>query len=358
MRSIEESKAYRLLMFNAIKNHLPLNVLVELTYHCNLDCLCCYNVNQPGKLLQLDEYDRLFKELRDAGTFLVTLTGGEPLMRKDFFDILALVREHGFAVRIFTNGTLLDEKRVIRLKQYDISGVELSIWGSTPEINDRLMGKPGAYEKILNAARLLVKHDIITTVKTTICAENYIDFKNIKDLVRGTGAQFRYSMLLSLKSDGDPGNYLHRLNAEQFKEFYRIHDQDAEPEELEKDLIDDEVLRQSRELPDYMCLAGISSCKIDPFGHVNPCVDIPVVAGNIREQDFRTIWKEAPVLTELRGLRKSDATDCLQCDLKDHCHRCPGMALLESGSLTAKYDYGCLMAATDKLFRNKINFPR
>ncbi len=353
MESFEESRAYRRLMLHAIKNLVPLNVLLELTFDCNLNCICCYNVKQKDRLLSVTEYDQLFRDLRNAGTFLVTLTGGEPLMRHDFFDILEIVRKHGFALRIFTNGTLLDEEKVIRIKEFSPVGIELSIWGSNPELNDKLMGKPGAFEKILNAASLLKKHGIITTVKTTVCSENHLDFTGIKKVVEDIGVEFRYSLLLSLKTDGDTGNQAHRMTEEQMKAFYKLHDTVYDATDFERDLIDDQVLRENSELPEYMCLAGISSCKIDPFGEVNPCVDIPVSAGNIRLKSFDEIWRKGAVMEELRNLRMKDALECFGCKYIDHCHRCPGMALLEGGSLTAKYEYGCSLARVDRLFRKK-----
>ena len=115
MPNIENTESYRFLKKNAVKNLLPLTALVELTYKCNLDCICCYNVRNEKPLLTLQEYDVLFSDLRKEGTFILTLSGGEPLMRKDFFDILDLVRKHGFGFRIFTNGTLLNEEKIIRL---------------------------------------------------------------------------------------------------------------------------------------------------------------------------------------------------------------------------------------------------
>lgn len=353
MRSVEESQAYRTLMFHAIRNFRPLNVLFELTYQCNLNCVCCYNVKHKEKLLSLEEYDDLFGQLRQAGTFLVTLSGGEPLMRKDIFDIIKLVKKHGFAFRIFTNGALLDEEKVLRLKELGPAGFELSLWGSNPELNDRLMGKKGAFEGITNAIKLLVKHELPVTVKTTVCAENYKDFNKIKPLIEDLGADFRYSLVLTLKTDGDTGNIRYRMNEEQFHEFYKIHDAEYDPSELERDKIDDEVLRANSDLPNYLCLAGISTCAVDPFGNITPCVDIPESVGNIREESFDKIWNEAPLLKQLRSLTKDDATDCKGCKYINSCHRCPGISLMEENSLLSKYDYACLLAKVDHDIRKK-----
>lgn len=352
MSNIENTESYRFLKKNAVRNLLPLTALVELTYQCNLDCLCCYNVQDNKQLLTCQEYDILFSDLRRAGTFILTLSGGEPLMRKDFFGILDLIRKHGFAFRIFTNGTLLSEDKMIRLKNYPLIGIEMSLWGSNPEINDSLMGKPGAFARIIHTARGLKRLAIPFTIKTTICTGNYSDFGNIKKLVEELGGDFRYTPWLTMKLDGDRSNMNFRLNEDQARAFYKIHDEafaDQDPAANRK-----KNLRKSTAVnrKEYMCLAGISTFALNPFGDVFPCVDIPVKAGNIRETNFQTIWNEAPVMRELRKLHVSDAQICQVCDLRPYCARCPGIALVETGSLTNPFSYACLLAKVEKDIQN------
>lgn len=331
---------------------MPLTALIELTYSCNLNCTCCYNVKNEKPLLTLQEYDKLFADLRKEGTFILTLSGGEPMMRKDFFDILDLVKKHGFGFRIFSNGTLLDEEKVIRLKSYPVIGIEMSLWGSTPELNDKLMGKPGAFDKIVQAAQNLKKHEIPFTVKMTICSENYTDFGRVKDLVVILGGDFRYTPWLTLKLDGDTANMNFRLNEEQAKDFYRIHDEafaELDPAAQRKKNLGKSTISNAE---DYMCLAGISTFALTPFGDIFPCVDVPVSAGNIRETSFHEIWKEAPVMKKLRSLRMADAKTCQECGLKPYCTRCPGIALVETGNLTNPFPYACLFAKVEKEIQN------
>lgn len=300
----------------------------------------------------MQEYDVLFADLRREGTFILTLSGGEPLMRKDFFNILDLVRKHGFAFRIFTNGILLDEEKIVKLKEYPLMGIEMSLWGSNPEINDTLMGKPGTFINIVKTAESLKKHEIPFTIKTTICSGNYFDFGKIKHLVENLGGDFRYTPWLTLRLDGDTSNMNYRLSEDQAMAFYKIHDEayaDQDPVAQRK-----KNLRKStaKNLTDYMCLAGISTFALNPFGDIYPCVDIPVKAGNIRETDFQTIWKEALIMKELRRLRISDATGCKKCGLKPYCARCPGIAFVETGNLTNPFSYACMLAKIEKEIQN------
>jgi len=348
--NIENTESYRFLKRNAVKNHLPFTALIELTYKCNLDCSCCYNVRNEKPLLTPQEYDTLFADLKKEGTFILTLSGGEPLMRKDFFDILDLVRKYGFGFRIFTNGVLLNEEKIIRLKSYPLLGIEMSLWGSNPEINDPLMGKAGTFDQIVRTSQGLKKHGIPFTIKSTICSKNYFDFGNIKKLVEDLGGDFRYTPWLTMRLDGDSANMNFRLNEEQAKEFYRIHDEayaDQDPAAQRKKNLGKTTISPT---DDYMCLAGISTFALNPFGDVSPCVDIPVTAGNIRETGFREIWKESPIMNTLRGLRKSDAKGCEQCGMKLYCSRCPGIAMVETGSLTNPFPYACLLAKVEKEF--------
>ena len=348
MRDIEHTESYRFLKKNAVQNLIPLTALIELTYQCNLDCRCCYNVRNEAPLLTLSEYDVLFAGLRKEGTFILTLSGGEPLIRKDFFDILDLIRKHGFGFRIFTNGTLLNEAKMIRLKEYPLIGIEMSLWGSNPAINDPLMGKPGAFHKIMETAGGLKKLGIPLTIKTTICAGNYADFGNIKKLAESLGADFRYTPWLTMRLDGDRSNMDFRLKEDQARAFYKIHDEayaDQDPVAQRKKNLSKSTLRNYE---GYLCLAGISTFALNPFGDVYPCVDIPVAAGNIREKDFHSIWREAPILKKLRGLRTTDAKICAVCRLKPYCARCPGISFVETGDLTNPFPYACLLAKVEE----------
>jgi MoaA/NifB/PqqE/SkfB family radical SAM enzyme len=103
----------------------PLSALVEITHACNVDCEHCYLDLVPDKkigVLSLDEWKRILKELKDAGTLYLTISGGEILVRRDWFEIASHARRLGFALKLFTNGTLIDDDAAGR--QSDLRSAE------------------------------------------------------------------------------------------------------------------------------------------------------------------------------------------------------------------------------------------
>ena len=126
-------------------------VSIELTYKCNLDCFFCYNDrNKTGKPMALKDYDVLLRELARMQTMNIMLTGGEPMIHPDFFQIGALTKDLGFVTRIRTNGHSLSEKISNRLKQeVDPFQVEVSLHGATPEVHDRQTRIPGSFRRLV-----------------------------------------------------------------------------------------------------------------------------------------------------------------------------------------------------------------
>ena len=111
---------------------------VYVENRCNLRCAHCYESEQshphvPG--LSLSEYDEAFVQLASIGVFVVTFSGGEPFLRRDFLEVVALARKHRFAVRIYTSGTLLTPTKVERLRELKVQEVHISVYSHSEDLH-------------------------------------------------------------------------------------------------------------------------------------------------------------------------------------------------------------------------------
>lgn len=140
-----------------LKDMAPLLVQVELTEACNLKCRFCYNSQNPRFNKNALE---MLERLADYGVMQVTLTGGEPLLHPDFFDILAKATELFPNVMILSNGTLMDEKTVAHIHEYNVLSVSISVHGDK-DMHEFLTGVPGSYDRSIGALREFLRRDRI-----------------------------------------------------------------------------------------------------------------------------------------------------------------------------------------------------
>jgi radical SAM protein with 4Fe4S-binding SPASM domain len=297
---------------------VPLHVLLELTYRCNVRCVHCYLAGREEEM-SLAELTALLDDLAAEGCLVLTLSGGEVLLRRDFFPIAAAARERGFALRIFTNGTLVDPACADRLAALDPVVVEMSLLGAAPETHDAITLKRGSFARTVRAAEQLGGRGVRVKLKTTLMRSNVAEADAMAELAARVGAQHQVSFVVMPKRDGDPS-----------------------PLELQ---VDDRALRRHlarrwRELDeapvpravgdDGLCSAGRAACSISPSGDVYPCVLLPLKAGNVRQRPFGAIWREAPQLRLIRELVGQHKIGCRGCDEAGHFF-CPALNMLQSG---------------------------
>jgi radical SAM protein with 4Fe4S-binding SPASM domain len=317
----------------ATRSRHPCFASIELTFACNLACTFCYNPvarkgqrreapppPPPSAPLAFEEILDLQDQLRDMGVLFLTLTGGEPMLHPRFWDVAYAAKERSFAVRIFTNGTLIDEASADRLADLRPYCLELSLHGARPETAEALHQTPGAFQAQVEALGLLRDRGLRVYLKclVTRLLENELD--EVKALGDRFGFPVYFDPILTCSDDG--------------QEY---------PLEL---AVTDEGLRRlclsphlnvgnspfQREPGQYNCNAGLGTLNVDPYGNVLPCVQWKQPIGNLREEPLREIWEHSELLREVRRVNRASA-ESLQQEVEDHayCMHCPGLSLLRSG---------------------------
>lgn len=301
---------------------------LELTYDCTLRCIHC-SVEGGTPLqdeLDLNDLEKLVGELRSLRVFWVELTGGEPFCRPDFFDICVLLQEAGIKFSIASNGTLVDEIKVSKLIELSPMNIEISLDGPSSEMHDCVRGK-GAFEKAVEAIKLLLATSLSVEVVTTFNKPNMGQIDEIIDFVMSLGVK-RFVPLFIMPM-GRAANRPDLLITP--TEISRIQHRLLEIHRGRSSSLKIRGIYDHSESRNVSsCGVGTKRCLIKPNGDVSPCPMLrEIVVGNVREGSFIDMWNNSKILSDLRGLNTSEMAKCSICKYKRACGGgCRGSAVL------------------------------
>ncbi len=309
----------------ALETGIPLSVQLDLTYRCNERCVHCYLDHDDHGEMTTSEFKSVLDQMAEAGVFFLTLSGGEVLMRRDFFDLVGYARSLLFNVKVKTNGVMIRAKEAARLRELGVEQIQISVYSHRPEIHDAVTKLPGSLRRTLDAIRFLKSEGLKVTIANVLMTANLGDQQEMIELAKQLGVPYTLDPTITPKMDGDtsilnlraPQQDLHRAfnNPDLVGDVAAFHAAPPQP--------DDSVM------DGYPCSAGHTSCYISPYGDVYPCVQFPLPSGNVRSQRFLDIWQDSPQLTEVRSIRARDLPTCSGCAHVGTCSRCPGLAYME-----------------------------
>jgi AdoMet-dependent heme synthase len=306
----------------------------ELTYRCNEHCTHCYldvfppNANVPGELTTQESF-RIIDQLAELGTFNLTFSGGEILVRRDFFQLAEYAHSKRFLLRFFTNGILIKPPIADRIAALHPYAVEISVYSPQAEIHDAITRVPRSLELTTRALELLHERGVRTVMKTPLMRENAGDLAALHEMADRLGARFRYDITITPKDTGGLDPLKHRLT---YQHLLAVMRSEIDPSMW----INRKIKPESR-----TCGISTKSIAIDPYGNVYPCLQVRTRAGNLREQSVREIWEGAPLWDDLSHLTLDELPICRTCELNSLCVRCHGLAMMEDGDLRAPALVNC-----------------
>src|SRR5882762_1782495 len=309
---------------------VPMSALFELTFVCNHACSFCYNSPTGQKEMSTAEVKDALRKLADFNILYLTLTGGEPLVRRDFFEIAGAARELGFALRIYTNGFLIDAPMARRIKEVaNPIEVEISNHGARPETHEKLTCVPGSLERVLNAARHLSALGIKVNLKCPITRDNQEEVLEMYGLAHDLGVNIIFDPVITPRDDGDK-DPLSLMATDDFLKRYW-----SDPAYAEARM--EPVPIPRKDAPgEAVCGTGRSSFAIDPYGNIYPCVQWRRKVANIKEVgSLKEIWHTSPVLIDVRQTAVEMADKLRTMHEKGQsggfCNFCLGVADLQTG---------------------------
>ncbi|MCU0651148.1 MAG: radical SAM protein [Candidatus Omnitrophica bacterium] len=327
----------------AIERRMPYMCALELTYRCNLSCKHCYcnlEVSDRRRFGEMttEEVLHLLDEIAGAGCFWLLLTGGEVLVRKDFWQIYLHAVKRGMLVNVFTNATLLDDDLAGRFAEYPPLSIDISLYGSTPMLHDSITAVPGSFKKTMEAIERLRRRKVKFSLKTILMTLNHIDLENMRSLSKSMDAEFRYDTMIAPRSDGGMSAAGYRLSADVMADL----DLDEDWQACER--IFDGFWGKIPESP-LACGAGIFAFNINPYGILSPCTMFGSFQYPLGGTAFADAWKK---LVNDYGKKSCGlaARECRACSMQLICANCPAWAELEAKALDKKVDYICEYAKT------------
>lgn len=328
-----------------IEKRVPVNVTIEVTRRCPLECVHCYNNLPMGDAgarrseLTLAEHLRILDELQAEGCLWILYTGGEIFARPDFLDIYRAARERGFIVTLFTNATLITEKVADALAEMPPFAIEVTLYGATRETYERLTGIPGSYDRCLRGIRLLQDRGLSVALKTVAITVNRHELGAMKALAAEMGLPFKFDAMMSPRIDCSQSPLAVRLPPE---EVVALDVEDPERmEEWERFSSCFLGVPQGPGSDDslYSCGGGVNSCAIDPLGKMSICVLSHDHEFDLRSGSLGEGWRG--LLRTVRDTKRSRPGKCVKCALHGVCGMCPANGTLESGDPEAPVDFLC-----------------
>ena len=339
----------------ALRLNVPLNVQLDLTYRCNERCVHCYLDHDDHGEMTTAEIKRLLDEMADAGVFILTLSGGEIFVRKDFFEILEYARRLTFCVRLKTNAILIREREAARIRDLGVESVQISIYSHRPEVHDAITLVPGSLKRSLDAIRFLKSQGLRVIIANVLMVQNLQDYPGVRALATELGVDCTLDPTITPMMDGNRSTLSLGVDHNSLRQVFRDSSLVGDVDEFcaIPAKADDGTLES---LP---CSAGHTACYVSPYGDVYPCVQFPLPTGNVRRQRFVDIWRHSEKMNEVRSIRMSDLTTCTQCTHFSSCTRCPGLAFME-GNMRGPSSQDCekSFARTGVLSANMLSKRR
>ena len=318
----------------------------HLTERCNLRCSHCYQGDAGGRELSFQEVQSGLSEIADllaswASCYDLSfspsfnITGGEPLLRTDLFDLLRGITKRGYESFLLTNGTLIGAEQALMLNDAGVKGVQVSIEGPE-EVHDRIRGA-GSYAASLRGIGLLVRAGMPVTMNTTLSSLNVQHFKSLVPIASSLGVQ-RLGFSRLVPSGRGAGLVDAMLSPAQVHELYdSVRSLETGGLELVSgdplfsQLGTDDSPDKAVSTPRGGCAAGVSGLTILADGTLVPCRRLPVPIGNITVDSVREVWASSPVLEALRDRSRYHGA-CGSCPRWSDCRGCRAIAYAHAGS--------------------------
>ena len=337
---------------------LPIAGNFELTARCNFNCPMCYvhltqNDGLAEKELTAEQWIDIAQQARDQGMIFVLLTGGEPFIRKDFFEIYDAIKAMGLLVSINTNGSMLQGEIRRRLLENPPHRINISLYGGNPQTYRDMCGQD-AFDSVVENIQVLKDAGIDVRLNLSITPWNKQDIAKIYEIAKKMDVPVKACsyMYPPVRIDGQPGNPANRLT----------------PEEAAKCSVEWDLLRLSpdafamrAEAMSRLCTIEQDGCSVDDEagvscraghssfwltwdGRMLPCGMMPGPVASPLTTGFSQAWQMLRQSTQ----EIKTSPECSSCPSKEICPACAAVRFAESGSFDGTPEYMCRMTEETK----------
>jgi radical SAM protein with 4Fe4S-binding SPASM domain len=301
-----------------------MSVQIELTSRCNERCVHCY-IPHENKTTDIDPalfYDVL-NQCRDMGILSLTLSGGEPMLHRNFCDFLRRAKEYDFSINILSNLTLLSDEIITEMKANRLSSVQVSLYSMKAEIHDSITKLPGSFQKTRDNILRLIENDIPLQISCPAMKQNKNCFADVMQWAHEHKVRATTDFIMMARYDNTVDNLDNRLDLDEVETVIAdiiAGDAHYQNEILQPDFETQEQRDRSDDLVCGVCTASI--CMV-ANGTVYPCPGWQsYICGNLYTTTLKNIWEHSPKVQYLRSLRKKDFPKCVKCPDWGFCAMC------------------------------------
>jgi radical SAM protein with 4Fe4S-binding SPASM domain len=320
-------------------------------------CVHCRSSSEhtsPAGAFTIEAAKKLLEDIGYIASPVIVLSGGEPLLRDDLFQIAKMGTDKGFRMAMATNGLLVDSRICRKIKAAGINIVSMSLDGSTASIHDNFRGQTGAFEAVMKAAQIFQKYGIKFIINSSFTKRNQAYIAATYELAKKIGASAWYMFLIVPTGRGeDIMNEL--ISKEDYEEILEWH--------YRMERKEGEILVRPTCAPQYYriwnakskaegldskrrslsfstgggkgCIAGQSILFISSVGDVYPCSYFPISAGNVFKQSIKEIWESSKLFGDLRNFRNYGGK-CGKCNYLGVCGGCRARSYAVEGDYLAE----------------------
>lgn len=329
----------------------PYHVVWEVTTRCNLNCIHCFagSVESKQNELSTQEGKRLLEQIAAVDKFrMIVITGGEPLLRKDIFELVEYAGRLGFRIVFSTNGTLLTPDIAKDLVKLGVVNFSISLDGFTSQCHEGIRRIPGSFQGALDGMKAAAKTGVCTQINFTAMQQNISELPGVIDLAENLNADIimvfqaippRDSLPLELNKEQQ--QYLIETIAAKQKKSHALIIPVCSPEYWPW-LMERKRVRWGGVKAFTGCGAGKGFGYVRFDGDVWPCNFIAVSAGNVRQTPFQDIWNKSPLLQQFRHQPRGVKDSCGECRYEGSCGGCRGRAFVHTGDFLSG-DPACLL---------------
>lgn len=364
---MENQNTMRLL--TEMPKRIPEEGTFELTVRCNLHCKMCLfrhddreNNELMAKELTATQWVDIAKQAAEAGTLQLLITGGEPMLRRDFCEIWEEIYKCGFIIELYTNATLVTPKIMETLRKYPPHMIGITIYGSSPETYEKVCGTKEAFKRMVEGVHCLQTLPSIISYRTTIIRDNVQDLSAMEALLKNefkTANKLTNTRMVTKAVRGACSDVeTCRLSAE---ESFNLLIERAKKQLLENEkesIKKNSCMRliqfpkaEKKHLTLLGCEAGMRRYTITWDGKLQGCQILGVFSTDALSLGFQKAWEDFPSKIKLPSLN----SHCVECNLKDLCECCYAFRYSETGDLQGIPEYICQNTKiTNEALRRKI----
>jgi radical SAM protein with 4Fe4S-binding SPASM domain len=310
----------------------PLYIAWEVSLICNAQCVHCYSASGPTAKstgeLNTEEALNMIDDLAESGLLILAFSGGEPLLRKDIFELIERAVERNLVVNVASNGYLINERMAKKIAASGVRSVTISLDATTEALHDEFRQRKGLFKKAIEAVGFLEKEGVRVVVSFTPTLMNYHESRAVVDLAYSLGASAvnmseyvpagRGTQLLALPPD---------LLRQVIQEWIDMRKEYAGRMQIIWHDCRAALLVAEEDRDKYSgCGAGKLTARIMVDGTLTPCVFLSTPAGNLKQTPFKEMWQHSELLQSIRN-RDLKGGNCSTCSYKSKCGGCRAVSM-------------------------------